>query len=79
MVTLSSIIKLAALFLAVETNAHPGHEVHTTNRAVKRSFLENSRRSLEGCAAHLEARGTLRAAEHRRKAYLDDLRKKALG
>jgi hypothetical protein len=77
MVAFSSLAKLASVGYAAHTLAHPGHEDHVTDRAVKRSFLVNSRRSLESCAAHLEARGTLKNAEARRRAYLEDLRKKS--
>lgn len=79
MVAFSFLAKLASIGFAVHTFAHPGHEEHVTDRAVKRSFLVNSRRSLENCATHLEARGTLKDAEGRRRAYLEDLRKKSRG
>jgi hypothetical protein len=79
MVAFSALANAAVIGFAAHVLAHPGHDEHITNRAVKRSFLTNSRRSLDGCAAHLEKRGTLRAAEVRRKSFLDDLRKKAVG
>ena len=76
MVAASSLSILTLVGLAF---AHPGHEDHVTDIAVKRSFLEKSRRSLENCAAQLEARGTLKAAEKSRARFLNDLRKKSLG
>jgi len=79
MVAFSFLAKLAFIGFAAHTFAHPGHEDHFTDRAVKRSFLVNSRGSLENCAAHLEARGTLKNAEGRRMTYLEDLRKKSRG
>ncbi|KAF3005595.1 hypothetical protein E8E13_000586 [Curvularia kusanoi] len=54
-----------------------GHEHEVTDRAVKGSFLANSRRSLNDCAVKLEARGTLKDAALHRRALLDGLRKDA--
>ncbi|CAO2656683.1 Nn.00g054860.m01.CDS01 [Neocucurbitaria sp. VM-36] len=81
MVAFSFLAGLTIIGSAAQVLAHPGHEDHITpsERAVKRSFLANSRRSLDKCAAQLEARGTLRAAELSRRNFLNDLSRKALG
>ncbi|KAF2027722.1 aromatic compound dioxygenase [Setomelanomma holmii] len=78
MIASSFLAKLAWISFAGQVLAHPGHEEHSANHAVKRSFLANTRRSLDGCAAHLEKRGSLKAAEVHRRKFLDDLRKRAL-
>lgn len=74
-----AISKFILLSLATAAVAHPGHEEHVTDRAVKRSFLAKSKRSLNACAETLERRGTLRKAEARRNAYVEELAKKAAG
>lgn len=79
MVVLSKVTLLAAFGLTMPAFAHPGHEHEITDRAVKRSFLANSRRSLNDCAAKLEARGTLKSAALHRRGLLDGLRKNAPG
>ncbi|KAK6193203.1 hypothetical protein LQW54_012697 [Pestalotiopsis sp. IQ-011] len=65
--------KLAILGLATAAAAHPGHEEHVVDRAVKRNFLAQSKRSLNACAETLERRGTLKRAESRRQAYVNEL------
>ncbi|KAF2644923.1 aromatic compound dioxygenase [Massarina eburnea CBS 473.64] len=74
MVAFSSLTKLATFGFLAHTVAHPGHEEHLTDRAVKRSFLANSRRSLSNCASKLETRGTLKAAEAHRRSMVSSLR-----
>lgn len=78
MVGTLTIAKAAALGLALIVAAHPGHEEHVHNIAAKRGFLANSRRSLDSCVEHLEKRGTLKAAELQRRAFVEDLQKKSL-
>ncbi|ETS87964.1 hypothetical protein PFICI_01792 [Pestalotiopsis fici W106-1] len=65
--------KLTIACLAAAAAAHPGHEEHVVNKAVKRSFIAQSKRSLNSCAETLERRGTLKRAEVRRQAYVDEL------
>lgn len=74
MVVFSSLTKLAVVGFAAHALAHPGHEEQLIDHTVKRSFLANSRRSLSNCASHLEARGTLKAAEAHRRSFVDNLR-----
>lgn len=78
MVGITTVVKAASVGFAVLAVAHPGHEEHFHNRAAKRSFLSNSRRSLDSCAEHLEKRGTLKTAELERRAFVEDLQKKSL-
>ncbi|KAF2622340.1 aromatic compound dioxygenase [Macroventuria anomochaeta] len=78
MVGFINVAKATALGFAVLAAAHPGHEEHFHNRAAKRSFMANSRRSLDSCAEHLEKRGTLKSAELQRRAFVEDLQKKSL-
>lgn len=78
MVGIVNVVKATALGFAVLTAAHPGHEEHSHNGAAKRSFLANSRRSLNSCAEHLEKRGTLKTAEIQRRAFVENLQKKNL-
>ncbi|KAL1604383.1 hypothetical protein SLS59_004181 [Nothophoma quercina] len=78
MVGITTVVKAASVGFAVLAVAHPGHEEHFHNRAAKRSFLGNSRRSLDSCAEHLEKRGTLKTAELERRAFVEDLQKKSL-
>ncbi|KAF3015570.1 hypothetical protein G7054_g14458 [Neopestalotiopsis clavispora] len=70
--------KLTIAALAAAATAHPGHEEHVVSKAVKRSFLANSKRSLSSCAETLEARGHAKRAEVRRQAYFDEVKAKAL-
>lgn len=63
-------IKVLVAGLAALAAAHLGHEEHVADPAVKRSFLEQSRRSLDSCTHQLERRGTTNEVEARRKAML---------
>ncbi|KAK9783844.1 putative Intradiol ring-cleavage dioxygenases domain-containing protein [Seiridium cardinale] len=74
MVAFSSV---ALLCLATFATAHPGHEEHLTDRAVKRHFLAQSKRSLNSCAEVFKRDGTLERAEARRRAFVDSLTKKS--
>lgn len=47
---------LSILGLAATVAAHPGHD-HAAEAAVRREYLEHSRRDLSHCAEHLKARG----------------------
>lgn len=78
MVGFVDIVKATTLGFAVLAAAHPGHEEDLHDHAAKRSFLANSRRSLDSCAEHLERRGTLKTAELQRRAFVEDLQKKHL-
>ncbi|KAJ4258672.1 hypothetical protein NW764_016280 [Fusarium oxysporum] len=68
MVKLASFVVTA---LAAESFAHPGvHEEDSLNPLAKRAFLAHSRRGLDACAKHLEARGTTKRAEAHRRALV---------
>ena len=72
MVSISAIVKFAALGLLSLTNAHPGEEEYSLiPHHAKREFLSRSRRSLDSCAEHLGRRGIYKAAEARRKAFAE--------
>lgn len=79
MVLFTTVVKVALIGLAASVTAHPGHEDHVMDRAVKRSFLAKSKRSLDSCAEHFERRGTLKRAEERRRAYVKSLAEKSAG
>ncbi|RKK57438.1 hypothetical protein BFJ69_g17479 [Fusarium oxysporum] len=68
MVKLTSFVAAALVMGAI---AHPGtHEEDTLDPMAKRAFLAQSRRGLEACAKHLEARGTTKRAEAHRHALV---------
>jgi hypothetical protein len=72
MVSISAIVKFAALGLLSLTNAHPGEEEYSLiPHHAKREFLSRSRRSLDSCTEHLGRRGIYKAAEARRKAFAE--------
>lgn len=56
--------------------SHPGEPVHEVDMVRRAELMAHSRRSLQGCAAQLKARGFEQRAIERRRAKAEEIRMK---